>query len=145
MFVCRYKYKKYSVPESGAGDSGGESMKVQGVDPVLMNRIQEKVSNKSVQETKQALISNEHERKKRKQEEKSIEVDDLQAVVERLNKTAEALTISLLFKVGDGEPPVILVIDKITNHVLNEIPAVKAVRMLTEMGNLVGMMVDHLL
>ena len=76
---------------------------------------------------------------------KSIEVDDLQIVVDQLNKTAEALTITLLFKVGEGEPPVILVIDKVTNEVLSEIPAQKAVGMLTEMGNLVGMMVDHIL
>ncbi len=117
-------------------------MKIQGVDPVVMNRIQEKVSKKSVQETKQTLIYSEQERRGRKKKQEKLEIHDLQLFVNRLNKAVTELNISLFFKVGEGEPAMVLVIDKATNRVLSEISSEKAAGMLAEIDNLVGVIVD---
>jgi flagellar protein FlaG len=121
-------------------------MKVQGVDPTIMNRIEEQIRKQSVHETKHTVIAKEQERQKRKPKQNQMARDGLAAAVDKLNKMAETLNISLFFQIErEDDETVVLVIDKDTEKVIRRIPPDKTLTILTQMQFMVGMLVDQML
>lgn len=117
-------------------------MKIQGVDPVIMNRIQEKVKSKAVQDSKQAQITDGRRQEEKGKEERRRE-EDLAAAVKKLNAAAEALGICLAFLLGDEDK--IFVIDRETQQLIGELPPGNVTGLLADMKSFVGMMVDQLI
>ncbi|MDW7651576.1 MAG: flagellar protein FlaG [Bacillota bacterium] len=119
-------------------------MRVQGVDPIILNRIQEKVNKQAVQQSRQTEISDRQPRHGGKGQ-KAPDRDELTAAVEKLNNTAEALGIGLLFVLDEGDTPAVFVVEKETQNIIRELPPDKIHEMLEDMQGFVGMMVDYLL
>ncbi|MCW3488753.1 flagellar protein FlaG [Dethiobacter alkaliphilus] len=119
-------------------------MRVQGVDPIILNRIQEKVKKHTVQQSEQAYISNEQGRQKKEQQREAADSDKMAAAVKKLNSTAEALGIDLLF-FWDEEAWVVLVMEKKTQQIIRELEPDKINEMLVDMQSFVGIMVDYVL
>lgn len=120
-------------------------MKVQGVDPTIMNRIEEQIRKQSVHETKHTVIAKERERQKKKPRQEQMARDELAAAVDKLNKMAETLNIPLYFQVERGDETVVLVIEKDTEKVIRRIPPERTLTILTQMQFMVGMLVDRML
>jgi flagellar protein FlaG len=120
-------------------------MKVQGVDPTIMNRIEEQIRKQSVHETKHTVIAKEQERQKRKPKQNQTARDELAAAVDKLNKMAETLNIPLFFQIERDDEMVVLVIEKDTEKVIRRILPDRTLTILTQMQFMVGMLVDQML
>lgn len=121
-------------------------MKVQGVDPTILNRIQGETSKQAVQEAKQARISGERQRQKETGQEAGDKPDRerLAAAVRRLNKAAEELNIPLHFQLAqEEEQPVVLVIDREKQQVLRAVSPARVLEILTQWQYMLGLLVDQ--
>jgi flagellar protein FlaG len=118
-------------------------MRIQGVDPTILNRIQEKVNKQAVHDTRQAEISKEKRQRENKGKRERPDRDALIAAVKKLNGTAESLGLRLFFMLSDGDEPAIFLVNKDTQQIIREIPPESVLTMLTEMKSFVGMLVDH--
>ncbi|MBS3898519.1 MAG: flagellar protein FlaG [Dethiobacter sp.] len=118
-------------------------MKVQGVDPVIMSRIQEKVKKQLVQESRQVEFA-EDRQNSHEQERETPNRDELAAAVQKLNKTADSLGINLLFVLLEDDAPRIFALNRTTQELIHQLSPAKVQEMLTEMKSFVGMMVDQL-
>lgn len=121
-------------------------MKVQGVDPTILNRIQGETSKQAVQEAKQARISGERQRQKETGQEAGDKPDreKLAAAVRRLNKAAEELNIPLHFQLAqEEEQPVVLVIDREKQQVLRAVSPARVLEILTQWQYMLGLLVDQ--
>lgn len=117
---------------------------MQGVDPVILNRIQEQTTKQAVQETKQVRISDGQHRQKRAGLEEAQDPEQLAASVLQLNKAAEAFNIALRFRIDrENNELVVLVIDKEKQQVIRTIPPSKILEMLSQMQQMVGVLVDQ--
>lgn len=121
-------------------------MKVQGVDPIIMNRIHEKVRKQAVQDMRQTEISRDREnRQEQEQEKRNPDRKALTAAVKKLNSTAETFGPDILFVMIEEGIPRIFMVDKKTEQVIRELPLEKILSIIEERGSFVGMAVDHLL
>jgi len=121
-------------------------VKVQGVDPTILNRIQGETSKQAVQEAKQARISGERQRQKETGQEAGDKPDRerLAAAVQRLNKAAEELNIPLHFQLAqEEEQPVVLVIDREKQQVLRAVSPARVLEILTQWQYMLGLLVDQ--
>lgn len=119
-------------------------MKVQGVDPIIMNRIHEKVRKQAVHDMRQTEISRDRENRQ-EQEKRNPDRKALTAAVKKLNSTAETFGPDILFVMIEEGTPRIFMVDKKTEQVIRELPLEKILSIIEERGNFVGMAVDHLL
>lgn len=117
-------------------------MKVQGVDPVMLNRIQEKVSKQEVQDTRQAALSPDRQRREEQGREQA-DRDELAAEIVKLNNMAESLGIGLRFALSEDDWSMVLVIEQETRRIIRKLPPEKMFEMLKDMKNFVGMLVDY--
>lgn len=116
-------------------------MRVQGVDPVIINRIQEKLKQKIVQETEQVFIATDQQKqqgKNRQQDGRSR----LAATVEELNNASEEYKTGLLFVADEKLHSLVLAVDKNTGTVISRVSPAKAWILLNEHKATIGTMVD---
>lgn len=118
-------------------------MKVQGVDPVIMSRIQEKVKKQFVQDSRQVEFAKDHQNNQEK-ERQEPERGELAAAVQKLNKTADSLGIDLFFVLVEDDSPRVFAVNRASQEPIRQLSAAKVLEMLTEMKSFVGMMVDQL-
>ncbi|MBS4009027.1 MAG: flagellar protein FlaG [Clostridium sp.] len=118
-------------------------MKVQGVDPVIMSRIQEKVKKQLVQESRQVEFAKERQNSQ-EQEREAPDRDELLAAAQKLNKTAESLGINLLFVLIDDDLPRLFALDRTTQELIYQLSPAKAQEMMNDMKGFVGMIIDQL-
>lgn len=119
-------------------------MKVQGVDPAILNRIQEQTTKQAVQEARQIRISDGQQRQRKAGLEETPDRENLAASVLQLNRAAEAFNISLRFRIDrENNELVVLVIDKGKQQVIRTIPPSKVREMLAQMQQLLGVLVDQ--
>lgn len=118
-------------------------MKVQGVDPVIMSRIQEKVKKQLVQDSRQVEFAKD-DRNNQEQKQEAPDRDELAAAVQKLNKTADSLGIDLLFVLLEDDIPRVFALNRTTQELIRQLSPAKVQAMLTEMKSFVGMMVDQL-
>jgi flagellar protein FlaG len=119
-------------------------VKVQGVDPVILNRIQEQTSKQAVQETKHGRISDEQQRQKKAGLDGAQDPENLADSVRQLNRAAEAFNISLRFRIDrENNELVVLVIDEEKQQIIRTIPPSRVLEMLAQMQQLLGVLVDQ--
>lgn len=125
-------------------------MKVQGVDPVILNRIQEKVKKQAVRDMRQVEFVQDDQGSRDKERE-APDREALSAAVQKLNKTADSLGIDLFFVLLEEDfpraedSPRVFLVNRATKEPIRELGAMRVMAMLTEMRSFVGMMVDQLL
>ena len=126
------------------------SMRVDGVDPLVMNRIHEQAQQRQVEETRspatdtrvrqrdQALGREHHT-----EETKSFP-ERLQEEIERLNDTAGIFNISLRFRIHEeSERMMVQVYDREREEVIREIPPEQVLNLVAQIQNLIGIMLDE--
>lgn len=118
-------------------------MKVQGVDPVIMSRIQEKVKKQLVQDSRQVELAKDRQNSQ-EQERQAPDREELAAMVQKLNKMADSLGINLLFVLIEDDAPRLFALNRTTQELIHQLSPAKAREMLTEMKSFVGMLVDQL-
>ena len=125
-------------------------MKVDGIDPLVLNRVKEQTSRSAVQEAGRA--SAEEARLKtpeqRAQEEVRFQTEGLLAEIEeavmKLNDTAEAMQISLRFLMHrDSERWMVQVVDIRRDEIVREIPPEKVLNVVAQIQSLIGVLLDE--
>ncbi|NLM46516.1 MAG: hypothetical protein GX200_06930 [Firmicutes bacterium] len=118
-------------------------MRVQGVDPVVINRIQEKVKQKSVQETDQVVIATGGEQERKKEKKRGGKRPA--ALVKELNAAAGRQGLDLLFLVDEADPEMIVVAEKSSGRLIARLPSAKAGTLLCAVRQDVGCLLDYYL
>jgi flagellar protein FlaG len=119
-------------------------MKVQGVDPVIINTIQERTRKAQVQDTEKVILNTEQERGG--QDSRGGLEESLGKAVEQLNQTAEVFNISIRFKVDrETDELYVLVLDEKEGKVIRSIPPEKILDAASQVGYMIGLMVDELI
>jgi len=117
-------------------------MRVQGVDPFIINRIQEKVQQKSVQETDQVVIATGGEREREKEKKRGGR--QAAALVKKLNAAVEGQGLDLFFLTDEADSEVIVVKEKSSGKLIARLPSAKADSLLDAVQN-VGFLLDYYL
>lgn len=122
-------------------------MKVDGIDPALLNKIREQ-PRREIQQPQQTETD-----ARLKQREKtlgqlptSLEEEGMIGKIEeeliKLNGTAEAFEVSLRFKLHHSDRWMIQVFDLETDEVIKEIPPEKVLNVIAQIQNLIGILLD---
>lgn len=122
-------------------------MKVQGTEPVVMNKVIEITSRQEVKDTKKSTIDMnlqaDRERfptEEKRQQRKSAPDE----AIERMNLTMQALNIRLKFEKHEASGQFIVkVVNEDSDEVIREIPAEKTLDLLVHLRHLVGILVDE--
>lgn len=119
-------------------------MKIQGVDALILNKVQEQTQKPAVQELKKSKVENRYDNQDERNNQQAGNGHQLDDSVKQLNKAAEALNVELKFEVHkDTHRVVVKVIDKAKNEVIREIPPEKIVDMVSQMQHMIGLFVDQ--
>ncbi len=117
-------------------------MKVEGVDPLVVNKVLGQVAGSQVQDSKGAKITID----KRKQQGEQQTRQDLEQSTEQLNRTVEAFNIKLRFKVDqENEEMYIYLIDTVEGKVIRRIPPETLLEAASRMQHMVGLILDALI
>lgn len=125
-------------------------MKVDGIDPLVLNRVKEQTSRSAVQEAGRASAEEARlkTQEQRAQEEVRFQTEGLLAEIEeavmKLNDTAEAMQISLRFLMHrDSERWMVQVVDIRRDEIVREIPPEKVLNVVAQIQSLIGVLLDE--
>lgn len=129
-------------------------MKIQGVDSLIINKVQEQTQKPIIQEVQKTKVENRYEDQVENRYEKQEENNKqqyaqkpdkiLDKAIKQLNQTAEALNVELKFIINqDSGRVVVKVIDKTHDKVIREIPPEKTVDLVAQMKKALGWFVDE--
>ena len=123
-------------------------MKVDGIDPLQLNKIHEQTQKAVVQEShrqdpRQKQQDNVLGREQRVVEWERSYMDDLQDAVEKVNITADTFNISLRFRIHEeSERIMVQVVNLENNEVIKEIPPEKILNVVAQIQNIIGLFID---
>jgi flagellar protein FlaG len=125
-------------------------MKVDGVDPLVMNRIHEQVRHKQVEESRETQTD---ERVRQRQQalgrphnlpEDENHQERLQREVERLNDAARLFNIQLRFQIHkESGRMMVQVYDQVEEEIIKEIPPEKVLNLVAQIQNMIGVLLDE--
>ncbi|WP_406678096.1 flagellar protein FlaG [Moorella sp. ACPs] len=118
-------------------------MRIEGVDPLVLNQVQNQTAGFQVQESKGIKINTERKQQEGRQQpgEKQLEKS-----VEQLNKAAEAFNIELRFKVDrENNELYVYVIDVNEGKIIRRIPPENVMEVASRMQQMVGLILDTLI
>ncbi|NLC52328.1 MAG: flagellar protein FlaG [Firmicutes bacterium] len=125
-------------------------MRVDGVDPLVMNKIQDRAQQKQVEETRQPAtdtrvrqreqaLGREHYNEETKSHQERLEEE-----VARLNETAELFNIGLRFSIHkESERIMVQVYDRVEDKVIKEIPPERVLNLVAQIQNMIGILLDE--
>lgn len=123
-------------------------MKVDGVDPVVLQRVETALKQGTVPEVEKAAVR-EKERKKEvpsaeaKSREAAIAKEELLKAAGRLNAAADIFDFEIRFEVNFEEGEVkVLVIDKEEKRVIRRLPPSKLLEMASRLEHFLGVLLD---
>ncbi len=123
-------------------------MKVDGIDPLQLNKIHEQTQKAVVQESHRQDPRQKQQDKVLGREQRVVEwersyMEDLQDAVEKVNITADTFNISLRFRIHEeSERIMVQVINLENNEVIKEIPPEKILNVVAQIQNIIGLFVD---
>lgn len=123
-------------------------MKVDGIDPLKLNKIHEQTQKSVVQESQRQDPRQKQQDKVLGKEQKVGEwersyMEDLQDAVEKVNITAETFNVSLRFRIHEeSERIMVQVINLENNEVIKEIPPEKILNVVAQIQNIIGLFID---
>jgi len=124
-------------------------MKIDGIDPLLLNRIKEKTDRFEVQRAEEAVTDNRVKKRHASSGQEEPNVPDrhysgrLDRALQRLNDTADSRNLALRFKLQkESNPWVVDIVDLERNQVVRQIPTDRALEVVNRIQNLVGVSLD---
>ncbi|SMB93939.1 flagellar protein FlaG [Thermanaeromonas toyohensis ToBE] len=119
-------------------------MRVEGVDPLILNQVQVQLQKPLVPDTKEVNILTDKDRENSQGQEFARE--HLEHSIAKLNAAAELFNIELRFKVDYEKGEIyVLVIDITQGKVIRRIPPENALKIANQMQQLVGLLLDVLI
>ncbi|MDO9536597.1 MAG: flagellar protein FlaG [Bacillota bacterium] len=124
-------------------------MKIDGIDPVSLNRIHDITQKPVVQESERQDPKQKQHQKVLNSEQKVLEWDrthmeDLQDAVEKVNITAQAFNTGLRFSIHEeSERVMVEVYNRADNEVIREIPPEKLLNLVAQIQTVLGLFVDQ--
>jgi flagellar protein FlaG len=131
-------------------------MKVDGIDPMVLNRVKDQATRSPVQEAERAdtqrartEMLREQQLKARQQAATAVATDEsmlqeLEGAVLKLNDTAEAMQLSLRFHMhSDSDRWMVQVVDVRQDEIIREIPPEKVLNVVAQIQDLLGILLDE--
>lgn len=127
-------------------------MKVDGIDPLILNRVKDQTTKSPVQEAERAEAQRarvQQQRQLAKQEQAKVELDkgamqEIEEAVLKLNDTAEAMQLSLRFHMHkESERWMVQVVDIQQDEIVREIPPEKVLNVVAQIQSLIGILLDE--
>ena len=123
-------------------------MKVDGVDPIHLNKIHDLTQKPVVQESYRQDPRQKQQDKVLGKEQRVLEWDrtymeDLQEQVEKINTAAKTFNTGLRFRIHEeSERIMVEVIDLAENEVIKENPPERILNMVAQIQNIIGLFID---
>lgn len=120
------------------------NMRVPGIDPITMNRVQERTQKQIVQETQQSKISEkEHQGRERRQ---PRDRQELEKAVRKLNRAVAAMEKPLQFNLVEKQGKLMIqIIDTFRKRLLKEVQPEKVFAIALRAEEILGILVDELI
>jgi uncharacterized FlaG/YvyC family protein len=125
-------------------------MKIDGIDPLLLNRIKEQTDRMEVQRSEGVATDTRVSRESGHSRERIVRIPErnnhqrLEQVLKRLNEEAEKEDTPLRFSLRrDADFWHIEIRDKVSNEIVREIPTKQALSVLERIQSLFGVMLDE--
>lgn len=120
-------------------------MRVEGVDPLVLNQVQSQTQKPVVQDAKRINVDNEQE-KQRHEGQPGYSQGNLEQAVEKLNAATELFNIKLRFMLDHEKDEIyVLVIDASEGKVIRRIPPENILKVASQMQYMVGLLLDELI
>ncbi len=125
-----------------------KEVKVDGVDPVQLNRVQDQTLKPKIQEGQRHEAGQKQRERVLAQDQQVVEWDishleELEKNVEQVNKIAETLNLSVRFRIHEESERVKAeVVDRLTDEVIREIPPERVLNMVAQIQSLIGLFID---
>jgi flagellar protein FlaG len=123
-------------------------MKIDGIDPVQLDKIYDKTQKPILQETQRQDPRQKQQEKVLGKGQRILEWDnthmeELQQGVERLNSTAHTFNTGLRFLIHEETNRMMVqVVDLDEDKVIKEIPPEKVLNMVAQIQNIIGLLID---
>jgi len=123
-------------------------VKIDGVDPVQLGKIQEQTQKAVVQESHRQDPRQKQQDRVLGREQRVLEwerthMEELEDAVGKLNATAQTFNIGLRFLIHEeSERIMVQVIDRTDNEVIREIPPEKVLNVVAQIQNIIGLFID---
>ncbi len=123
-------------------------MKVDGVDPIQLNKVTEFTQKAVVQEGQRQDPKREQQERVLGREQQVVEwdgsnIEELDGAIQQMNQAAEALNVELRFSIHEGtERIMVQVVDKQSQKVIREMPPERVLNMVAQIQNMIGFFVD---
>jgi len=124
-------------------------MKVDGIEPLVMNRILEKPNKLQVVDAEKATEENPIRQEQRGRSDNPVWSEEsylkqLELGVARLNNTVKAFNLSLRFQIHqESKRCMVQVIDTSTQEVIREMPPERLLNVVAQIQNLIGILLDE--
>jgi len=127
-------------------------MRVDGIDPLVLNRVKDQTVKPQVQDTdrsdaQRTLIRRQQQENRANQAAVESEAGQLREVEEaimKLNDTAEAMQLSLRFLMHEGsERWMVQVVDIQQDEIVREMPPEKVLNVVAQIQSLIGVLLDE--
>ncbi len=127
-------------------------MRVDGIDPLVLNRVKDQTTKPPVQDTdrsdaERTLIRRQQQENRANQADIQSEAGQMREIEEalmKLNDTAEAMQLSLRFLMHEGsERWMVQVIDIQQDEIVREMPPENVLNVVAQIQNLIGVLLDE--
>lgn len=126
-------------------DKEGERVRVEGLDPLVLNQVQSQTSTQQVQTTKGIRVNTERKEQQGQEELGRYSYDRVAKSVEQVNKALEAFNIQLRFELNvENDELYVYVIDS-EGKVIRRIPPESILEIASRMQQMVGLILDALI
>ena len=127
-------------------------MKVEGIDPSILNRVKDQITKPPVQDNERSRIQEERVQQQRQQnraQQATVEferglLEEVEEALRKLNDTADAMQLSLRFQMHQGsERWMVQVIDVRQDEIIREIPPENILNVVAQIQSLIGVLLDE--
>ena len=127
-------------------------MKVDGIDPLILNRIRDQASQVPLQESERSEAQQsrvQQQQKDNRARQPEIDTDkgmlqEVEEAVRKLNDTAEAMNLDLRFQLHeDSDRWMVRVVDIHEDEIVREIPPEKVLNVVAQIQSVLGVLLDE--
>ncbi len=124
-------------------------MKVDGIDPLVLNRIKDQASKAPLQETERSEAQQERvQQNQNRTRQPAVEpeqnmLQEVEEAVRKLNDTAEAMHLNLRFLMHEeSDRWMVQVVDVKANEIIRELPPESILNTVAQIQSLIGVLLD---